>query len=511
MRRTIISLAWCISVSPLSFALPILFLVPSHTIGINKAKTISELPPPEDRWALVIGVRHYARHLDVSLDGDRDAKAFADALVKYANFPYNHVFRLYQCSERDQLPANAIGQDSQQPCQDEYPSPTRNQVLETLWNIRHNVPPDGLLLIFFAGHGQETSDTDALFTADAPLSSDDEGLITRTSVTLNDIRQAIKESEVHQVMLFLDSCRTVAQGVGEFDTTLTKGFSDKVAHMVDGIGTVDAFAILFATTKNESAYPDRKMGMGLFTEVVVEGLAGGAADAQGRITLSGLERYVRRVVVDRAKSAHLIQTPSAYVDRYDANSLIIAMKSQELPTPAVPLKVSVLDFEGVDTSQGIGHVSAGPYLEGFGITLEVVTPGTQVVVIRNTAMYGGLVLYPPSGNNLLYQNGTRNDPASFTLRFAKPLRSVTFTRPEILVKESGVTFPEWTAIAMNSRGDETQRVGERMISSYKAVPAKTFTLEGKDIVRVRFDSNSKHWAAFESIVLDDLILDPEEN
>ena len=98
---------------------------------------IKELPAKSKRFALVVGVDEYQDEQISRLSGaGNDAKALADALVRYAGFPADQVILLA----------------SDQPQQRQ---PNRGNILQYLSNLRGIVPEDGLLVVSFAGHGVE--------------------------------------------------------------------------------------------------------------------------------------------------------------------------------------------------------------------------------------------------------------------------------------------------------------------------------------------------------------------
>ena len=87
---------------------------------------------------------------------------------------------------------------------------------------------------------------------------------------------------------------------------------------------------------------------------------------------------------------------------------------------------------------------------------------------------------------------TGNVPASFTLTFAKPLKSMTFMVPKVYpATESGITFPAWRAIALSSSGQELSSVGEGLTRRFADVPAQTYSLRAPafdGITAVQFSS-----------------------
>src|SRR5204863_5441954 len=77
-----------------------------------------------------------------------DARTLSEALIQYAAFPADQV--------------TLLGSD--QPAERQ---PTRGNILRRLSNLAAVVPPDGLLLMAFAGHGIERGGQAFLLPADS--------------------------------------------------------------------------------------------------------------------------------------------------------------------------------------------------------------------------------------------------------------------------------------------------------------------------------------------------------
>jgi hypothetical protein len=164
--------------------------------------------------------------------------------------------------------------------------------------------------------------------------------------------------------------------------------------------------------------------------------------------------------------------------------------------------ISVITFAGLDTSKGTAsrdHLAK--YLDQFGMRITAFTPGTEVSV-----MAGSTRVVRPKYPNHLSQHGSTK-PITFTLSFATPADSVDFTRPGLLAETgSGITHPVWTATAFDTHGKKIDSVGEKLISSFKDVPAARFTLTGLGIMSIRFDSDCQGFAATAGVLLDDFVV-----
>ncbi|HEX7530886.1 MAG TPA: caspase family protein [Pyrinomonadaceae bacterium] len=269
---------------------------------------ISTLPVKSKRWALVIGVDKYTDPQISPLKGsDNDARLIADALVRYAGFPQDQVILL----------------STDQPTERQ---PTRVNILRRLSNLSTAVPKDGLLLISFAGHGMERGGQAFLLPADAQV-SDQISFLEETAISVNRVKERIKETGVGQVVVLLDACRNDPGGRADAPNPLsaayTNGFNFDVRNH-----EVQAFATVYATGIGQRAYEYTEKKQGYFSWAVVEGLKGGAANDKGEVTLSQLVKYVqdtvpKRIAIDLGSTKQ--QRPFAMIEGYRADELVVAV------------------------------------------------------------------------------------------------------------------------------------------------------------------------------------------
>ena len=193
-------------------------------------------------------------------------------------------------------------------------------------------------------------------------------------------------------------------------------------------------------------------------------------------------------------------------------------------TPATAANEVVVEFPEVDTSTTPGHtVAAAPYLHRLGISVTDIEPSTaEIVLVNNRGLYQGAAVLPTSSQNLLTQVNTGNVPASFTLKFARPARSISFTRPALYpATESGITHPGWSAHALDAEGRELSSQSEGLTRCWppagcKDVPAVVYALRAPAfelISALRFDSdprlNGQPFAGFSAILIERLTLNFE--
>lgn len=190
-------------------------------------------------------------------------------------------------------------------------------------------------------------------------------------------------------------------------------------------------------------------------------------------------------------------------------------------TPAPAANEVVVEFPEVDTNTAPGHtVAALPYLHRLGISVTDMQPATsEIVLINNRGLYQGAAVLPTSSQNLLTQVNTGNVPASFTLKFAQPARSISFTRPALYpATESGITHPGWSAHALDAEGRELSSQSEGLTRCWppagcKDVPAVVYALRAPAfelISALRFESdprlNGQPFAGFSAILIERLTL-----
>lgn len=274
-------------------------------------RTVTQMPSKEKRWALIIGVDDYGNGIQKLYGAVNDAKALKDALVKYANFPEEQVIVL------------TTGGDGEQP--------TRTNILLRLFRLKERVPKDGLLLFAFSGHGVERDRKVFLLPSDALQTRDVEEL-KQVAIPADTITEQIERAEIKQVLILLDACRNDPEaGKGDKDNVLTEGFRSSFSFDAHNKG-IEAFATLYATSFGKRAYEfrDRETGLqrGFFTWALVKGLEGGAANADGEVTLRGLVDYLAEAVPRKLKTenAQGEQVPYSIIgDGYKADKLVIAL------------------------------------------------------------------------------------------------------------------------------------------------------------------------------------------
>ena len=318
-------------------------------IKLGSSESVKSLPAKAKRYALIIGVDQYADTQITTLGGaSNDAKALANALIRHAGFPGEQVTVLA----------------SDQPAERQ---PTRGNILRRLSNMAAVIPPDGLILVSFAGHGIERGGHAFLLPSDSQVSNDVE-LLEQTAINVSQIRDRIKKIGVRQVLMILDACRNDPVGRANADNPLTaaytRGFNFDLRNH-----EVQAFATLYATEVGHRAYEYKEKKQGYFTWILVEALGGGAANEKGEVTLAGLVKYLqervpKRVLQDLGPGKD--QKPFAVIEGYRADELVISVRDAGAVAsqPYVPDLTTQTNAPGRDTSLEIKPLEVKSSLEG---------------------------------------------------------------------------------------------------------------------------------------------------
>lgn len=154
-----------------------------------------------------------------------------------------------------------------------YDIPTRSQLLTKISDF-FNVSCD-MALLYFAGHGYVNELGGFIVTPDHKKY--DEG------IAMHDILNFANRANIRNKIIILDCCKS-----GHFGNATANGSVMEIK-----TGTT----ILTASREDEPAKEIN--GHGVFTNLVIEGLKGGAADIRGHISPGGLYAYI-----DQALGAH---------------------------------------------------------------------------------------------------------------------------------------------------------------------------------------------------------------
>lgn len=321
---------------------------------------VKEWPVRNKRFALVIGVDSY-QEFGALKGAVNDARLLSSTLKKYADFPEEQV----------ELLTSDQTEDAQKP--------TKSNILRRLDKLRGKIPPDGMLLVSFAGHGVEGGDGQTyLLPQEAATGSLD--LLQETAVSLSSLKRFILATGVKQVVLILDSCRTTPRQRATQGAIMPEAMPQKLNFDVKN-KEVEAFVTLFATSPMQSAYEDAKSAHGYFTLELANAMQGEAADENGFVTLGKLIQHLRRRVPERVRDdLGQAQVPYMVTGGVNPDALVIAYTS---PVLDLDMLASGRPLERPLASGDAQSFHLKPPAKNF-LSLEVEPRGLSV----NAAVFG---------------------------------------------------------------------------------------------------------------------------
>lgn len=165
---------------------------------------------------------------------------------------------------------------------------TMPRVFQAIMKARASNPE--LLLFYFAGHGAETDLGSYLVTFDNQDFA--EGI---ELAKLVDALSGRGGQSGWDTVALLDCCHAGAAYVGP-KNTYTRSVDylsqDEVARQFGGLA--DSRVVLAACGPNDLVQESRALGHGIFTNYLLKGLEGGAADHEGNVSILSLQLYIGR-------------------------------------------------------------------------------------------------------------------------------------------------------------------------------------------------------------------------
>lgn len=150
--------------------------------------------------------------------------------------------------------------------------------------------------------------------------------------------------------------------------------------------------------------------------------------------------------------------------------------------------VTRIDFTDASVPAG-KEIAADAYLHHKGISVSARSPAnSRVVIVDSLGLYTGRAIDSSSrGNVMTQQVDDQTAPISFTLSFAKPVKSVSLRRAALFnatrsgaTQGNGVSHPAWKAQAFDDAGQSIAIVREPLLADYNDIPAKIYVLRGAD-------------------------------
>lgn len=184
-------------------------------------------------------------------------------------------------------------------------------ILATLDDIKKKSLQQDVLLVYYAGHGVMTEGTQGEFYIaphDITQLYGKDDLLKDKGVSASSLKQYAQEINAQKQVFILDAC----QSAGALETVALRGAAEEkaIAQLARSTGTF----WITATGSNQFATEFEKLGHGVFTYSLLEGI-NGAADANGdkKLTVRELSTFIENKVPELSeKYKGTAQFPSAY-------------------------------------------------------------------------------------------------------------------------------------------------------------------------------------------------------
>jgi len=239
---------------------------------IRTGRDVAALGPIRNRFALVIGVDHFADAPSLKFCTS-DAKQLASRL-QALNYCVRSLYEAHEDGVRSQ--------------------PTRQNIERALVAASKSAGEEDLLFVHVGTHGTVLpSGKPILLAQDTYLES-----LESTGIPIATIEELLHASAARRVVLSLDACHSgidPMQGkraLGDPATSAAE-FYAKVYEAAEG------FAVIAACTSDQFAYEDLEAGYGVYTHFLMEALEGSVAISgspsgrdKGFVTLDDVKKHV---------------------------------------------------------------------------------------------------------------------------------------------------------------------------------------------------------------------------
>ncbi len=204
----------------------------------------AENKPIRDKWAVVIGIDKFKDKRIPSLQySSKDARDFADFLVKEGNFAPDHVLLLTNEEATENAIQRAVGDD---------------------W-LPRRVLEDDVVLVFASTHGSpkemDVAGENFLVTYDTDVDN-----LFSSAIELQDLATTIRRRTMcDRVIVLLDACNSGAAEAGGKGLSRSKNFD---VGSIAGEGTI----VISSSKANERSWESKRYQNGVFTHNLMSAL-----------------------------------------------------------------------------------------------------------------------------------------------------------------------------------------------------------------------------------------------
>jgi hypothetical protein len=304
----------------------------SFSAGANAQQKVTLLPPPEKRYAILVGIDKYKpdSHIRDLPGAKNDVVLLNDLLLRKLGFLDANI-RILTPDTKDQ---GLI--------------PFRQNFLDVYAEIFDRMEPGSLLVVAFVGHGITKRDprtkkaTPILLMWNSKLS---DPLADDRSLAVTTLQKIIQTGEEEQVVLLLDACQTDPDPSHELshnlmDDAFVKELQFRAAEKLH------ASLTFFATSPNHYAFIDNTAQRGYFTQAISDAVTQ-ALSKKGSSPLS-LDLFISNVIKAVKAESKGEQEPLPDVVGYDQQKLILVDPNQS-QSATVRHSIQIFQAETLDS------------------------------------------------------------------------------------------------------------------------------------------------------------------
>ncbi len=313
-----------------------------------------------NRWALLVGINHYI-----------------DPTIPSLSYCVNDVIAIQKRLEQLGYTTVSLHDQSGK----EHLQPTLNNIMAELERLCQVADQDDMLLVYFSGHGALANGRPVLITQDTRLP-----LLPNRMLTLGDMEQQMRNSRVKRQVLLLDACHAgvkMNRAIGDDE------FIRNAYEMAEG------FALIAASTAEQTAQEEGVIRHGLFTHFLLEGLAGPADTSDKKfITVNDLKVYVldglRKWTITHGGA---IQLPTARTEGFGDIILADLRKVAPMPQAVQPTPIRPQVVLTTASPSTPVHMASTPSDEPQAVPLIQLPPRPTVSALnRPKKLVGGKVI-----------------------------------------------------------------------------------------------------------------------
>ncbi|MDP3509062.1 MAG: caspase family protein [Candidatus Melainabacteria bacterium] len=215
-----------------------------QSLPVSKTTVPGANKPIRDKWAVVIGIDKFKDKRIPSLQySSKDARDFADFLVKEGNFAPDHILLLTNEEATENAIQRAVGDD---------------------W-LPRRVLEDDVVIVFASTHGSpkemDVAGENFLVTYDTDVDN-----LFSSAIELQDLATTIRRRTMcDRVIVLLDACNSGAAEVGGKGLSRSQNFE---VGSIAGEGTI----VISSSKANERSWESKRYQNGVFTHNLMSAL-----------------------------------------------------------------------------------------------------------------------------------------------------------------------------------------------------------------------------------------------